>query len=211
MIDDSVFEEIKERSQEFFKHSHHDKSHVDRVYNLAVRIAEEENAELDVVKAAVLLHDIARAMEDEGKIVDHAVESAKMAKKILEEVGFPKEKAAKVIHCVAVHRFKKGMKAESLEAKILQDADRLDIIGAIGIARALTRGGWSNIPIYDPFIPPKEKYDGKSLTSVNHIYEKILKVKATINTKTAKQIAEERHKFVEQFLDRLLKEWKGEM
>jgi uncharacterized protein len=87
----------------------------------------------------------------------------------------------------------------------------LDIIGAIGIARALTHGGWSNIPIYDPSIPPKEKYDGESLTSVNHIYEKILKLKDTINTKTAKQIAEERHKFVEQFLDRLLEEWKGEI
>ena len=211
MMNDSVFEQIKERSQEFFKHSHHDKSHVERVYNLAVRIAKEENADLDVVKAAVLLHDIARAMEDEGKIADHALEGAKMAKKILEEVGFPNEKAAKVINCIGAHRFKKGMKAESSEAKILQDADRLDIIGAIGIARALTRGGWSNTPIYDPLIPPKEKYDGESLTSVNHIYEKILKVKDTINTKTAKKIAEERHKFVEQFLDRLLKEWKGEM
>jgi uncharacterized protein len=80
MMSDSVFEEIKERSQEFFKHSHHDKSHVERVYNLAVRIAKEENADLDVVKAAVLLHDIARAMEDEGKIADHASEGAKMAK-----------------------------------------------------------------------------------------------------------------------------------
>jgi uncharacterized protein len=207
----SVFEEIRERSQGFFKHSHHDKSHVERVYNLAVRIAKEENADLDVVKAAALLHDVARTMEDEGQIVDHALEGAKIAKKILIEVGFPKEKAAKVLHCIEVHRFRKGMKAESLEAKILQDADRLDIIGAIGIARALTRGGWSNMPIYDPLIPPKDNYNGESLTSVNHIYEKILKVKGTINTKTARQIAEQRHRFVEEFLDRLLKEWKGEM
>ena len=94
---------------------------------------------------------------------------------------------------------------------MLQDADRLDIIGAIGIARVFTRCGWSNQPIHDPKTPPKEKYDGKSLTAVNHIYEKNLKVKNTINTKTAKQIAEERHRFVEQFLDRLLKEWNGEM
>lgn len=211
MLDDSFFEKIKERSEEFLKLSHHSKSHVHRVYNLAVRIAKEENADLDVVKAAVLLHDIARAMEDEGEIEDHATEGAKMARKVLEEVDFPKEKIDKVIHCIKVHRFKKGMEAESLEAKILQDADRLDIIGAIGLARVFTRGGWGNKPIYDPSIPPKEKYDGKSLTSVNHIYEKILKAKATINTNTAKEIAEERHEFVEQFLERLLKEWKGEM
>ena len=181
MLDESVFEKIRERSEGFFKLSHHSKSHVERVYNLAVRIAKEEKADLDVVKAAVLLHDIARALEDEGKIADHATEGAKMARKVLEEVHFPKEKG-----------------------------DRLDILGAIGIARVFARGGWENNPIYDPSIPPKEKYDGKSLTSVNQ-YEKILKVKDTINTKTAKEIAEERHKFVEQFLERFLKEWKGEI
>jgi len=211
LLNDAVFEIIKTRSEEFFRLSHHDKSHVERVYNLAVRIAEEENADLDVVKAAVLLHDVARAMEDEGKIEDHALESAKMARKILVKVNFPKEKTVQVIHCIEAHRFRKGVKPESLEARVLQDADRLDIIGAIGIARVFMRGGWSNQPMYDPSILPKKKYDGKSLTPVNHIYEKILKVKDTINTKTAKQIAEERHKFVEQFLDRLLKEWNGEM
>jgi len=211
MLEDAVFEEIVRKSEQFFRLSHHDKSHVERVYNLAVRIAKEEGADLDVIKAAVLLHDVARALEDEGKIEDHALESAKMARKVLKEVNFPKEKIAEVLQCIEMHRFKKGMKAESLEAKILQDADRLDIIGAIGIARVFTRGGWSNQPIHDPKIPPKEKYDGKSLTAVNHIYEKNLKVKDTINTKTAKRIAEERHRFVEQFLDRLLKEWNGEM
>jgi len=211
MLKDAVFEEIARRSERFFRLSHHDKSHVKRVYKLALRIAKEEGADLDVVKAAVLLHDVARALEDEGKIEDHALESAKMARKVLKEVNFPKEKIAEVLQCIEMHRFKKGMKAESLEAKILQDADRLDIIGAIGIARVFTRGGWSNQPIHDPTIPPKEKYDGKSLTAVNHIYEKNLKVKDTINTKTARRIAEERHRFVEQFLDRLLKEWDGEM
>jgi len=211
MLDDSVFEEMKVRSEEFFRLSHHDKSHVERVYNLAVQIGKEENADLDVVKAAALLHDIARAMEDEGRIEDHATEGAKMARKVLEESNFPKEKIEKVMHCIEVHRFKKGMEAKSLEAKILQDADRLDIIGAIGLARVFTRGGWSNIPIHDPSTPPKQKYDGKSLSSVNHIYEKILKVKDTIHTNAAKEIAEERHRFVEKFLEKLFKEWKGEM
>ncbi|MGQ9565055.1 MAG: HD domain-containing protein [Candidatus Bathyarchaeales archaeon] len=211
MLDDVFFEKLKKNSEKFFRLSHHDKSHVERVYNLALRIAREENADVDVVKAAVLLHDVARAMEDEGKIDDHATEGAKIARKILEEVGFPEEKIDQVIHCIEVHRFKKGMKASTLEAKILQDADRLDIIGAVGIARVFTRGGWSNKPIHDPAIKPKERYDGKSETSVNHIYEKILKVKGTFNTKTARKIAKERHRFVETFLERLLKEWKGEI
>jgi len=211
MVETSVFNEIRKRSAQYFKHSHHDKYHIERVYNLAVRLAKEEKADLDTVKAAALLHDIARAKEDEGSIDDHANEGAKMAQKILEEVNFPKQKIARVIHCIETHRFRKGLAPKTLEAKILQDADRLDIIGAIGIARVFARGGWSNKPIYDPSIPPKEKYDGKSETTVNHIREKLLKIKDAINTETAKRIAEARHRYVERFLERLLKEWKAEI
>lgn len=210
-MDDQVFGKIMNRSTEFFRHSHHDWSHIERVYNLSMRIAKDEKADLDVVRAAALLHDVARAMEDEGKIEDHAIESAKIAERILEEVNFPREKTVKVIQCIKTHRFRLGLKPESLEAKILQDADRLDMLGAIGIARVFTRGGWGNKPIHDPSIPPKNVYDGKSLTSVNHIYEKILRIKDTINTETGRWIAQERYRFVEDFLDRLLKEWHGEI
>jgi uncharacterized protein len=211
MIEKSVFNEIRKQTAQYYKHSHHDKYHIERVYNLALRLTQEEKADLDTVKAAVLLHDIARAMEDEGKITDHASEGAKMARKILNEVNFPANKIDNVIHCIETHRFRKRLAPKTLEAKILQDADRLDIIGAIGIARVFTRGGWSNKPIHDPTIKPKAKYDGKSETSTNHIHEKLLKIRDTINTKTAKKIAEERHAYVEQFLERLLKEWKAEI
>lgn len=207
----NLFDEIRERSKEFFKHSFHSKIHVERVYKLATKLAKEENADLEIVKVAALLHDVARAMEDDGKIKDHAVESAKIAGKILRDINFPEEKIDKVVHCIEVHRFRKGVKAESLEAKILQDADRLDIVGAIGIARVFACGGWLNVPIYDPSISPKEQYDGKSLTSVNLIYEKILRVKDTLNTVVAKEIVEGRHKFVEQFLERFLREWEVEI
>jgi uncharacterized protein len=165
LVDSDIFRKIKKRAEKFFRLSYHDRFHTERVYDLAVRIAEEEHADLDVVKAAALLHDVARALEDEGKIDDHAVEGAKKAKAVLEAVDFPKEKIPAVLHCIEVHRFRSGMEAGSLEAKILQDADRLDIIGAIGIARIFTRGGWVNQPIHDPTIPPKAKYDGRSLTS----------------------------------------------
>jgi len=211
MVNAAVFEKIRDRSAVFFRHSHHDKYHVERVCNMAEHLAQQENADLDVVRAAVLLHDIARAMEDEGTIDDHAREGAKMARKILEEVRFPQEKIDDVIYCIEMHRFRAGLAPRSLEAKILQDADRLDIIGAIGIARVFARGGWGNKPIHDPSIQPKTKYDGKSESSVNHIYEKLLKIKNTMNTETAKKIAEERHQYVEQFLERLLREWKAEI
>ena len=211
MVEKSVFNEIRKQTAQYYKHSHHDRYHVERVYNLAIRLAQEEKADIDTVKAAVLLHDIARAMEDEGKINDHATEGAKMARKILNKVHFPKQKIPNVIHCVETHRFRNYLKPKTLEAQILQDADRLDIIGAIGIARVFTRGGWSNTPIHDPTIPPKEKYNGKSETAVNHIHEKLLKIKHTINTESAKKIADERHRYVEQFLERLLREWKAEI
>lgn len=211
MVDSVVFNKIREKSAEFFKHSHHDQCHVERVYNLALRLAREESADLDVVKAAVLLHDIARALEDEGRIEDHAREGARMARRILEEVNFPRDKLDRVVDCIEVHRFRNGLAPRSLEAKVLQDADRLDILGAVGIARVFTRGGWSNKPIHDPSIKPKSEYDGRSDTSVNHIVEKLLKVKSTMNTEAAKKIAEERHRYVEQFLQRLLEEWKAEV
>ena len=210
MVKASIFEENRNRSAPFYRHSHHDRYHVERVYNLALRLAQEEGGDLDVMKAAVLLHDIARAMEDEGAIDDHTEEGAKMARKILKEVRFPEEKVDSVVYCIEMHRVRKGLVPRSLEAKILQDADRLDIIGAIGIARVFSRGGWGNKPIHDPSVPPKTKYDGKSESSINHIYEKILKIKDTMNTETAKRIAEERHKFVEEFLSRFLREWKAE-
>jgi len=210
MIDDTVFNSIRRKSEEFLRYSHHSMAHVERVYNLAVRMGVEEDADLDVIKAAAFLHDIARALEDEGKNDDHAAEGAKMARSILEEVDFPRQKVDEVIHCIKAHRFRGNSEAKSLEAKILRDADRLDIMGAIGLARVFARGGWANLPIHDPSIPPKAKYDGRSTTSINHIYEKILKAKDSMNTITARRIAEGRHRFVEEFLDRFLKEWDGE-
>ena len=211
MLDDLVFQKIRDMSKEFFTLSHHDRSHTERVYHIAIRIAEKEGGDLEVVKAAALLHDVARSMEDEGKISDHALEGARIAERILEKVDFPREKVLEVVRCIESHRFKNGMKAKSLEAGILQDADRLDVLGAVGIARVFMKGGWENIPLYDPMIPPKENYDGTSLTAINHILEKTLIIRDTLNTKTAKGIAEGRHKFIEEYLKRFLEESVGEV
>ena len=206
-----VFEKIRQLASKNFKHSHHSISHTERVYNLAVRIGTFEKADLEIIKASALLHDVARALEDEGKIADHALEGAKIARGILKKSGFPENKIEAVVKCIETHRFRNQMEAETLEARILQDSDRLDILGAIGIARVFSRGGWANLPIYDPEIPPKNRYDGKSETSINHIFEKVLKAKSGFHTRIARQLAEERHKFTEDFVERFMKEWVGEM
>lgn len=211
MLDESVFEMIRRRSEEYLRFSHHDRYHVERVHRMAMRIAAEEGADMDVVRAAALLHDVARAMEEEGMVEDHAAKGARIAEGILRDVGFPEEKISRVLDCIRVHRFRRGETAGSVEARILQDADRLDALGAIGIARVFSRGGWENKPIHDPLIPPKERYDGESLTSVNHIYEKILRLRDELHTDTARRISEERHRFVEQFLERFLREWESEI
>lgn len=211
MLDELVFERIRRRTEEYLRFSHHDRYHVERVHGLAVKIGMEEGADMDVVRAAALLHDVARALEDEGRVEDHAAEGAKIAGGILREVGFPEEKIPMVEECIRAHRFSGGGQARSIEARVLKDADRLDALGAIGLARVFARGGWENKPIHDPEIPPKGRYDGESLTSINHIYEKILRLKDELNTDTARRIGEERHRFVELFLERFLREWDGEI
>lgn len=213
MLSEEFFERLRKAVEPYYRHSHHDRDHVDRVYRLALKIASEvsEPVDLDVLRAAVLLHDVARAMEDEGLVEDHAREGAAIARRILAELGFPPDRVEKVCLCIESHRFRSGAKPGSIEAMILQDADRLDMLGAVGVARAFARGGWANTPLYDPSIPPKKSYDGRSETVINHFYEKILKIKDTLNTEPAKRIAEGRHKFVEDFIERFLKEWESEL
>ncbi|MCS7105058.1 MAG: HD domain-containing protein [Thermofilaceae archaeon] len=210
---DEFFERLRKIVEPYYRHVHHDKGHVERVYKLALRIASElkEPVDLDVLKAAALLHDIARSMEDEGLVDDHAVEGARVSRELLRKLQFPEEKVEKVAYCIEVHRFKNDVKPETIEAKVLQDADRLDMLGAVGLARAFARGGWANVPLHDPQVPPKERYDGHSATVVNHLYEKILRIKDTLHTEPARRIAEGRHNFIEEFLDRFLKEWEGEI
>ena len=206
-MNEKIFLQIEKLSDKYFKHSHHCKFHTKRVLALAIKIGLEEEADLEVLKAAALLHDVARSLEDEKKIEDHALEGSKIAKRILKRCNFSTEKIEDVIYCIRVHRYSKKIKPKSLEAKIIQDADRLDMIGAIGIARAFSRAGAFNNPIYDPTILPKKTYGGESLTAINHIYEKLLTSKNVFNTSSAKKISKKRFRFVEKFLKRFLVEW----
>lgn len=215
MLKKDFFKELKEKVQPYFEEGgSHAFDHTERVYNLAIKIGKDEKADLDIIQAAAILHDIARLKEDNNEVKCHAEHGAKMAEKILEEMNFPENKIKNVSYAIKIHRHSKGIKSETKEAAILQDADRLDALGATTIARMFSTGGKLNRPLYNPKIPligkihPRYNMD----STIHGFYNKILKITPeTFNTKEAKKIAKERYKFVEKFLDQFLKEWNGEL
>lgn len=205
---------IKKIAKSYFKNpvAGHDWFHVERVYKLAVKIGKSERADMSILKPAVLLHDIARKKEDRGEIDCHAKEGAKMAIKILLRLNYPKKKAKQIAYVIEAHRFRQKMRSKTLEAGVLQDADRLDALGAVSIGRIFSYGGEHKRPMYDPKIPSKSFYDSNAATSINHFFEKIFHLQPkTFNTQTARQIAKERYKFSKKFVKRFLQEWQGEL
>jgi uncharacterized protein len=190
--------------------SGHDIQHTLRVYEMCKKLGREEGADMEVLLASALLHDIAISEELELG-VDHAEESALRAEGILRSIGFPEDKLSRVICAIRAHRYGAGIKPESLEAKILQDADRLDAMGAVGLARAFAYGGARGAKIYDPLESPGE-YDPRAVKStITHLQEKLLKLKDSMNTSSAKRLAEGRHSFMVEFLNRFLAEVRGEL
>lgn len=191
----------------------HGFTHVQRVVRLALNIGKKEGADLEILKAASLLHDLARGKEDKGEVPDHAQESARLAKRILEQIGFPSEKTASVCHCIEVHRSKPEDKPKTLEAKILQDADRLDALGAVDIARVI--GSKIQSEKYGGPIYIDESYRGEKDSNKSAIHYLIYKSKhpkrrpESFNTPTAKKMAENRFKFMEDYIRRFIAEWKG--
>lgn len=179
----------------------HDWLHAERVCRMCMKICKKEGGDPQVLIAAALLHDIGVRYELEQDI-DHSEKGVEIAEEILSRTNFPREKTSMVLEAIRVHRFRKGSRAVSIESRILQDADRLDAIGAIGVARTFSHGGRRGIPMYSQ--------DKDSGSTVDHFYEKLLKLKDTLNTETARRIAVERHMFMEAFLSRFLKEVEGE-
>jgi uncharacterized protein len=214
MINEEFYKKLKTKIQSNFEEGgSHAFDHTERVYNLALKIGKKEKADLDVLKAASLLHDIARLKEDNNEVECHAEHGAIMAEKLLKEMNFPEDKIKNVVYSIKVHRHSKGLTAENKEAKILQDADRLDALGAITIARMFSTGGKINRSLYKPEIPFGEVHKGYYSDSTIHgFYAKILKITPeTFNTTFAKKLAKGRYKFVEKFLKQFFKEWKGEL
>ena len=210
-MNEEFFDKLREKAKSYFKDGDgHGFDHIERVYRNALNISEGEDIDMDVVRAAALLHDVARSVEDE-KNVCHAEEGAKMAPGILREVGFPEDKIEKVVHAIGVHRYSKGLKAETREAEILQDADRLDALGVVILVRMIQSATFHGNAIYDANIPIKPKYDGTKTTVINHIYEKILKITPeSFKTPRAREIAKGRYNFVKEFAERYISEVEGD-
>ena len=191
----------------------HDWWHIERVWNIAKLIAKQEKVNLFVVELAALLHDIADAKFYNG---DENIGPEK-ASDFLESILVEKEIIEHVENIIRHISFKGDNFTDtfySTELAVVQDADRLDAIGAIGIARAFNYGGFKNRQIYDPSIPPdlemtKDVYKKSNAPTINHFYEKLLLLKDRMNTETGKKIAGERHRFMEFFLQEFYMEWEG--
>ncbi|AZI22133.1 HD domain-containing protein [Chryseobacterium taklimakanense] len=192
----------------------HDWFHIERVWKNSKKIAENVDCNLQVVELAALLHDIADPKFHDGdetlalKISEEFLKSIEVENAFIEQVLF-------IIRNISFKNRGEVLEETPIELKIVQDADRLDAIGAIGIARTFNFGGFKNNLMYDPGIPPKlnmtkEEYKKSNGTTINHFYEKLLLLKDLMNTETGKSMAEDRHQFMLKFLDQFYREWNSE-
>lgn len=191
----------------------HDWFHIERVYKTALTINKVEKGDELIVSFAALLHDIADPKFNNG---DEEL-GPNLAETFLKSIGVDVETTSQVKLIIQHMSFKNsfdGAAFSSKEMQIVQDADRLDAIGAIGIARAFTYGGFKNRVLYDPEIKPelhrtKETYKNTTAPTINHFYEKLLLLMDMMNTQTGKKIALQRHNFMLQYLDQFYNEWEG--
>lgn len=191
----------------------HDWFHIERVYKNTLLIAKNEQVDVFIVALGALLHDIADSKFYNG---DETVGPNK-ARLFLENLDVDPDVIDHVVHIIQNISFKGGhevQKFKSIELDVVQDADRLDAIGAVGIARCFNYGGFKNRALYNPEILPnlhmtKEEYKASNVPTINHFYEKLLLLKDKMNTKTGKEIAKKRHAFMEVYLEQFFDEWEG--
>ena len=194
----------------------HDWFHIERVYKNALLISENEKVDRFTVQLGALLHDIADAKFYNG---DESI-GPKKAREFLKKQYVDEDIIIHIENIILFISYKSSLdtskKFTSPELDVIQDADRLDAIGAIGIARCFNYGGFKNRSLYDPTIEPnlemtKEQYKKSTAPTINHFYEKLLLLKDKMNTKTGKKIAEERHRYMEIFLQQFYNEWEGKL
>ena len=206
-IIDRASEYVREKFEN--EYSGHDWFHTLRVFRTATRIAEAEGADLETVQLAALLHDV-----DDRKLSPETYEDKTNARRFLSENSVDAGKIEDICRIIGEISFAENCVPSTLEGKCVQDADRLDAIGAIGIARAFAYGGNHNRLMYHPDIAPnpnmsKEEYIKSNSTTVNHFYEKLFKLTDMMNTDTAKLIAKERDEYMKAFIAEFLNEWEG--
>lgn len=192
-------------------YSGHDYFHTLRVYKMAARIAEQENANLMIVQLAALLHDV-----DDIKLSPETYANKDKAAAFLRKHNISEEMIKTICNIIGEVSFKgtDSVAPDTIEGKCVQDADRLDAIGAVGIARTFAYGGSHNRIIHDPDIKPllnmnADKYQSHISTSINHFYEKLFQLKELMNTDTAKKIAEQRENYMRTYISEFLDEWNG--
>jgi uncharacterized protein len=192
----------------------HDWFHIERVYKNSLLIAKQETVDAFVVSLGALLHDIADSKFHNG---DDTI-GPKIAREFLFDLNVDSTIIEHVVNIIENISFNKSLEGNlvfsSNELKVIQDADRLDAIGAIGIARCFNYGGFKNRTLYNPDIKPnlnmtKTEYKNSTAPTINHFYEKLLLLKDKMNTKTGKEIAEKRHEFMKLYLDQFYNEWNG--
>lgn len=204
---------IRQRAKSYFDQTNgcHGWDHTERVCRLALKIAEQEDADIDVIRIATLLHDIARPEQDSSNgSFCHAEKGAELAGNILEAYDIPDDKKTNIIHCIRTHRFRGKNIPETREAMILYDADKLDAIGAIGIGRAFQFSGEVGAKLHDKDVDTENTkiYDVDD-TAYREFLVKLSKIKDKMLTAEGKRFAEERHDFMTTFFDRMNKESDG--
>lgn len=223
MYQNLVLKELSQQDNQMIQHtqafvydllnedtSGHDWWHIDRVTNLTVRIAREEGANLLICTLAALLHD---TIDD--KLVDNQDVAIAEVKAFLLRTGLSKNQSSEIMEIITNMSFKGGQNKDyplSVEGQIVQDADRLDAIGAIGIARTIYYSGHKGRPIHDPAMTPREEmtledYRSGKDSAIMHFYEKLLKLKDLMNTPSGQKLAIDRHKFLEDYLEQFFQEW----
>ncbi len=208
-----VLEAVRKEAGTYFRTARgsHDWDHTQRVYELCLRIGRKEKADLEILKLAALLHDIGREEEDRtnGRVC-HAEKSAKLAQRILRKQGIDKERCAEVVRCIETHRFRGRRVPDSLEGKILFDADKLDSIGAVGIGRAFLFAGEVGARLHDPSIRvERTRPYTREDTAYREFLVKLSKIKGRIFTREGRKIARDRHRFMIEYFDRLHRETAG--
>lgn len=213
MTEEKAIQNIEEwvKAELMNEKSGHDWYHIQRVTDISKEILKYEKADSFTVTAAALLHDIA-----DDKVTSNVNMALERIRKLLQDNEVADDTIETIIDIITTMSFKggTGKKLSYIEAQIVQDADRLDALGAIGIARTFQYGGAKGQAMYDPKIPVRDKmsfeeYRNGESTSINHFYEKLLLLKNKMNTRTAIKIAEEREAFMKNFLDTFFKEWEG--
>ena len=213
-MSDAAIEKARQYAQSHFADdgSGHDWWHVHRVWNMARHLANAEGADRTIVEIAALLHDVA-----DWKLNKNETQGLNIIRDLLKD-ELPASDVERICNIISKVSFKGAGVAtptETLEGQVVQDADRLDALGAVGIARTFAYGGNRGRLIHHPDHPPEmhdsfEAYKKNNGPSTNHFYEKLLLLKDRMNTPTARKIAEERHRFMEDYLARFVREWEGE-